>query len=399
MLQLLVNPSVNKLAPNMGSWPIYVYGNSYGILAAGWFTSGKHYTQQAAARLGGGSVTSYAISGKRILDVLSALVNQTQITGLATTPVVGGKWPGTSSRSGLVVLESSFNDCGHYATMVGTAVPVALPTANTKYRDTLKKQYEAALALMSSETRIENASFTVSGTWTRAVNTGYSSGGAVDFTTAVGAYCEVSVTPPQRGPLAGKVYLLTYALDAGSGTTSVTTVTVDGAANSTYTPPVWEKYTGAGGTDVTLSWSVIPVTLPLDGAAHTVRFTQAGSAGHILYNDCLLVPSEDPNPIAVMGCELGAKVNLWNASQVAIHKANSSVLLADIKTVVAQFPHAIYVPSTMTAEGLSSGDGIHPNDRGMAQRANDLAYAVQTLRPRLENRALAALGDSNFTVV
>lgn len=385
--------------PNLAGLPVYIYGNSYGILAAGWMTTGNHYSQQAIKDLFGGTVTSYALSGKRILDVLSSLINESAIAGIATAPIAGSKWPGTSTRNGLVIFECAFNDIGHYPTMVGTAIPAALPTANTRYRDSLKGQYRAALALMSSESRIENGSFTVSGTWTRGTAAGYASNGSLDFTTAVGAYAEVSVTPPQRGPLAGKVFLLTYGLDPAAGTTAVTNITVDGVAGGTYTPPAWELYVGPAGGNVNTSWNVIPVTVPVDGNAHTVRFTHAGTAGHILYNDCLIVPSEDPNPIAVMGCERGPVAGpVWTAAQVGTFRANMATLIPDIKSVVAEFPNAIYVPSTMTANGIYSLDGIHPNDRGHSQRAVDLVAALQPVQPLLRNKALAA-ASSGFGVL
>lgn len=391
-----------QFSPNgrLSGWPMYAYGNSYGVVGAGWHSTGKHYLTQANTALEGGSLTSYAVGGKRILDVLSAVVNESALTGLVTAPVAGAKWPGTSSRQGLVVLESSFNDIGHYATMVGTALPVALPSGNTRYKDSLRRQYTAALAVLSSESRIENGSFTTSGTWSRGAAAGYASGSTVDFSTSVGAYSEVSVTPPQFGPLAGKVFLLTYTVDPALGTPAAVNVTVDGGAVTPFTPTPWEQYAGPGGANVQLSWDVIPVTVPVDGAAHTVRFTHNGSAGHLLYIDCLLIPSTDPNPIAVMGSEHGPKVALWNSTQVATFKANQSALTPQIKAAVGDFPNAVYVPSTMTPNGLYSGDGIHPNDRGMTQRFWDLITAVQSaFRARFLNRAISAKPDSDYTII
>lgn len=42
-------------------------------------------------------------------------------------------------------------------------------------------------------------------------------------------------------------------------------------------------------------------------------------------------------------------------------------------------------------------DGLHPNDRGMARRANDLVEAVRkSLSARYNNRALQAAADETF---
>jgi hypothetical protein len=389
--QALLDAMAADATARLSSWPMYVYGHSYAVFNQAWYTAGKHYLQLANAKLGGGTINNYAISGKRILDVLSGLINESPLNALVTVPIAGAKWPGTSSRSGLVVLESSFNDCGHYPAMnVAVPLPALLPTANNNYRNSTKNQNRAALALMSSESRIENAAFTVSGTWTRASAQTYASGGLLDFTTAVGAYCEVSATPAQAGPLAGKVFLLIYTLDPATGTMAPINVSIDGGAPTLYTPTPWEKYTGPSGGNCDLSVEVIPVTLPVDTAAHTIRFTHAGSAGNLFYNDCLLIPSETPNPIAVKGYEHGPKVSgVYNQAQVNTFKANIPTMSADLKTVVAEFPNAIYVASNMTTSGIYSADGIHPNDMGMAQRASDLVNALMVAKSSLDARALS----------
>lgn len=388
-------------AEGLNSWPTFVYGNSYGILAAGWLTTGNHYSQKVAAALGGGAVTSYAISGKRILDVLSSVVNESAAPGLATAPVAGSKWPSTSGRNGLVILESFVNDIGHYPTMVGTAIPAALPTANTRYKDSLQVLYRAALAIMSSESRVEQSAGTYSGTWTQNTATSYASGGTISFTTAAAAYIEYSVTPPQSGPLAGKVFVLGYTVDPAAGTMAQQIISVDGTAQVTRTPSGWEQYTGPGGGNVNVAWDVAAVQVPIDGAAHTIRVAHNGSAGQLLYADCVIVPSTDPNPIIVPGAEHTLTApTIWTAAQRGVYHDNARTLIPLLQAVVAEFPHAVYAPSTMTTNGLYSGDGIHPNDRGMAQRANDIQRNItKTLRMRLESRALSLRSDSTFGVI
>jgi len=388
--------------PDADSWPTYVYGNSYAILSAAYFTAGNHYTQQVAAALGGGAVTSYAIAGKRILDVMSALLNATAITGLVTAPVAGSTWPGVATRNGLVVLDSIINDIGHYPSMqANPAVPAALPTANTKYLDSMTLNYRAALALMSSESRVEQTARTASfGTWTHDSNQVYPSGGSVSFTSANGAYVEFSVTPPQSGPLRGVVFVHGFTLEAAIGTMAQQTISVDGVSQIVRTPSAWERYTGPSGLNVDIGTDCFPVTLPVDGSAHTIRIAHSGTGGHFMYADGLSIPSTDPNPIAVMGGEHAINYTGWTTAQKAYFHANAKVLIPVIKAVVAEFPHAFYVPSTITPNGLWSSDGLHPNDRGMMQRAWDFINSIpSSVRARLESRRLSNLPDGDFDIV
>jgi hypothetical protein len=386
---------------NVSGVPIWVYGNSYAAFPSGWHTAGKHYTQKLATLLKAGTVTSYGVGGKRIIDVLSTLINGAGFQG-CTGVIAAGKWTSTTARSGLLVLESLGNDIGHYPSMAAAvAQPAVISSANNQYLDGLKGAYRAALALMSSESRIEgNGHSATSGVWTDTPN-GSSSNGAITFTTAAGAYREYSVTPPQSGPLAGKVFLLTYKTDTGTGVMAQISYSVDGGAATNHTPTAWEKYIGHNTADVVLQGECIAISVPVDGAAHTIRFTHAGSAGQLFYLDALLIPSVDPNPIAVMEHSRYPVVNagLWTQAQCNIFAGNGARVHAALKPVVAEFPNAIWVPSTMTANGLYSGDGLHPNDRGMDQRANDAARALSVLWPRYANRILAALPDNNFAKV
>jgi len=395
-----VVPYVKK--PNADSWPIYIYGNSYAILAASYFTAGNHYTQQVAAALGGGAVTSYAIAGKRILDVMSSLLNATAIAGLVTAPVAGSTWPGVATRNGLVVLDSIINDIGHYPSMqANPAVPAAISTANTKYLDSMTLNYRAALALMSSASRVEQTARTASsGTWTHDSAQVYPSGGSVSFTSANGAYVEFSVTPPQSGPLRGIVFVHGFTIEAVIATMAQQTISVDGVVQTTRTPSAWERYVGPSGVNVDIGIDCFPITLPVDGNAHTIRLAHSGTAGHLMYVDAISIPSTDPNPIAVMGGEHTINYTGWTTAQKAAFHANAKVLIPVVKAVVAEFPHAFYVPSTITPNGLWSSDSLHPNDRGMTQRANDLQTGITAAaRARLESRRLSNLANSNFAIV
>lgn len=383
--------------PQMDSWPIYLYGNSYSVLTGGVnFTDGNHYAQQVAAALGAGAVTSYGVSGARAIDTWAHAVSQAAWPGGGNNPVTGAQWPGVSARNGLLVLELPVNDISHAAS---GAAPAAITTANTQYLDSMKAVRRAILALLSSESRVETGAYSAtSGVWGSLAGN-YLSADSLQYTTAAGAYREYSITPAQSGPLAGKVYLVVLTQRTADGTLAPITVAVDGVSQGTTTLSPWEGYTGAAGA-VNTGVSCIPITVPVDNAAHTIRITHAGSEGQPLYADVFLIPSEDPNPIMVMGGETMPAVGFYNAAQVGIYKGNAALLNPVIKAVVAEFANAVYVPSTMTVGGLWSGDKIHPNDRGMTQRANDLQTAITTaIRAQLESRRLANLADASFGII
>lgn len=396
-----VDTLASQTTPLAASWPIYNYGASYSTLNQAYFAAGEHWSELLAAEVGAGAVTSYGVNGRRALDVaLTLLAGGTGMAGI-TGVIAAGAWPGTAARSGLIVFDGPGNDIMNQAAMNGASITVQA-ISGTTYLNYLKQTYRAILALMSTATRIENQSHTAtSGTWTHDSAAGWPSGGTTCFTTAVGAYAEYSVTPPQRGPLAGKVFVIVDGDIPTGSTYADCTTSVDGGAPSAAVTTHRVTYTGHNGTQVKGVINAIPVTVPVDGAAHTVRITHAGTAGHFLIVDAVLVPSEDPNPILCMGLEhqLGLHANGFDATDLALYIANELKVRVVYKEVVAEFGNAIYVPSTVTSNGLWSGDQIHLNSRGNLQRKNDAVAAVRTIKARLDSRVLAQQPDGDFAVI
>lgn len=376
--------------------PVYVWGESYGLVSAqAWFTSGKHYLNKVADALRAPSLTSYAVGSRRIIDVCATAINAGQYSG-TTGLIAAGKHTSVSARPGLYVIESMFNDVGHYPAMnVNPVVPAAITSADTKYLDGIKSMYRTALAVLSSESRVEQTAAVLAGAWTAASAQVYASGGTVGFTSAIGASDTYTVKPPQTGPMAGKVHFLRYKIDTAAGTLAPVDISIDGGAATRYTPTPWEQYTGQNAALVNVIPDCITVTLPIDNANHTVKFTHAGAAGNLMYSDCAFIPSVAPNPIIVMGNNVSPNVvaGTFDATGVANWVANMSKVEGAIRSVCAEFPHVIYVPSSMSQNGLSSGDGVHPNDRGMQQRANDFLAWLRTsnLSNQLRDKA-----NSNF---
>lgn len=394
----------------LSGWETHVYGNSYAAFNQAWYTTGEHWTQLLATALDGGTVTSYGQGGARVINYLGNLLNQATFPNTGVTPPADSYWPGTTGRPGVLVLDGPFNDYGHYSS-AASSTPVAITTANTRYIDGVKGMYRQVLALMSSETRIEQSAGTHSAApaWgaSQNVSTSYASGGggtgngSLSWTTVAGAYIDfASVTPAQSGPLAGKVYICSLTLDPALGfNMSQIRVTIDpagAATQTTHTVNEWEQYTGSG--NVNIAGLCIAVDVPVDGSAHTIRVEQNGAGGDLMYVDCLLIPSTDPNPILFMD-SFPPNTGTWNAAQVATWKANYALLAPYLMDVVAEFPNAIWVPSTMTSNGMYSVDGFHPNDRGMHQRSNDAEIALRAALPRLRSRVLATEPDASFGVI
>lgn len=379
--------------------PIYAWGESYALVSAqAWFTLQKHYLNLVANAMRASSLVSYAVGSRRIIDICATIVNAGQYSG-TTGLIAAGKHTSVSARKGLYVIESMFNDVGHYPAMnVNPVVPAAITTADSKYLDGIKSMYRTALAVLSSESRVEQSAAALAGVWTAASAQAYASGGTVGFTSAVGASDTYTLTPPQSGPMAGKVHFLRYKLDSAAGTVAPVNISVDGGAATAYTATPWEQYVGQNAANVNVIPDCITVTLPIDGASHTVKFTHAGAAGNLMYSDCALIPSVAPNTIIVMGNNLGPNVaaGVFDANGVATWNANMSKVEGAIRSVCAEFPHVIYVPSSMTSNGLYSVDGTHPNDRGMTQRANDL---LSWLRASKVSNLLRDTSNSKFAKV
>lgn len=381
------------------SFPVYVYGNSYAVLTAGYFTSGRHYSQLAQTVIGAGAVTSYAVGGRRIIDVVS-----TMLTGLSwygTNGVIaGGVWTSTTARPGLIIIDALGNDTAHYPSMVANPVVPAKITG-VNFINSQKTAWRAALALASSESRVESAAATYGGAWSGDTAFTGMSGGSYRYSTTNGATATFSVTAPKRGPLAGKAYLHTVNFDPASGSTNAAfSITVDGGTPTAVTPATWEQYVGHAAVNIAFGPAAYEINVPADGAAHSVVVTHTGTNGQTLAVDVVTVPSDTPNPIAIMSHGLPPVPGVLTSTDCNNWANNTPAMETAVRSAVAEFGNAFWVPTTMTTNGLYSGDGLHPNDRGMSQRANDLVQALRiNAFARLRNRSLQLQADATFSIV
>ena len=350
--------------------PFTVYGNSLAV-----DTGADEYFDLAVAELDAGAVTSYAVGATRTNHTVASMLTSGTVPGLSA-PAAGAVWPGVPARPGPVILDSVSNDIGHYP---NNTVPTAITGAGgDRYLAAIKNQHQLALAIASSHARIEqteSATVVYAGTWVnKAGAISYSSGATIGQATAPGASVTFTVSAAQiaqKGPLAGQVWLVSYGYDPATIQNAAIDVSIDGGAATQWVNPGWETY----GTN-TGNFVAIPASLPVDGAAHTVKFTHVGASGHWMFADCLLLASENPAPIIIMGPPPVVVGSVFNASQVGTFYANRLKVEPKVKEAVALFPNAVYVSSTVTPEGLVA-DGVHLNARGQEQRGNDVIEAMR----------------------
>lgn len=386
--------------PDASALPATVYGNSFTNRSLSTITPGHSYFDLAAPELNLGTITTYGVNGSRGHNILNHLLASGAITG-GTTPVAGSVWPGVSARPGVVIIDTETGDIAHGNG--STAVTSITGAGGTRYLAAMENVYVGALALASIENRIEETSnpgtvdYTGSG-W-NVTGGAYCSGGSYGYTTTPGdavLYTLSASKIPQEGPLAGRCWLFNLQFDPSQGVTAPVSVSIDGGTAVTITPDLWETQ----GTE-TFRNGVIPFTLPVDGAAHTAKFTHVGASGNLMTVDMVGTASSDPGPIFVMGASTpGVSVAGYDSTAIPKWKANRRLLSPRLRAAIAQFPNAIYVPSTMTPNGNSSVDKLHPNDRGMAERGNDLVFAARReLDAYLANRGQSLRPDSDFAAV
>lgn len=372
--------SIGVLDKPTTSRPLVIYGNSMTVEPGLRCTEGLEYQRQVTDTGIATHTTSFGVGGRRTNDIAAYMINGAwSYASQGAHPFgSGATWPGHDALQAFGVIDTNVNDIGHYPDMTVAAVPTLISGAGgTRYLEGMAAAMETVLAVELSTSRVEDTSGSAvkTGTWA-TVATG--SGGTTSFTTTPGDDIVYTVTPPQAGPYAGDVFLLSYALSPEAGTSAAFMIAVDGgAAGSPVTPPGWEQYKGFGGAQVNSVPFVTKVSLPVDGAPHTIKRTHAGSAGHFMHADAVLIPSANPLPCFVMGAPRAVKAGtVFNAAGAATWGRNWRLIDEITRDVVDEFPHSVYVPSSVTPNGLSYVDGIHPNDRGFWQRAHDLLAAM-----------------------
>lgn len=355
--------------------PLWVYGHSYTITPGVGCTSGAEFFNLLKAHMGFFSATTYGVGSSRMVEVASDVINQAP-----AAPVVGSTW--TPSRSGIVVLDCEFNDAVNPDPTTGNFTALSA-TQVTNYQSALT----AALAVLSSASRVEAESGTLSGTTGTAAGAIYSGSTCLQL-KAQNAYVDLAVTVPASGDLWVLMWIISSFAGAGSGVGAYT-IAVDGVTKITQgalsgANSPFARIKSNRGTGDTMD--VGPMAHHLTGltpGAHTVRITKTDAGAGVVFPDAVLVPSAAPPKVAVLKDPLPATSGS-NSSTISanrtIFSANRALLHPAIDAAVANFANAVAIDAGLdyTQTDLRISEGAHPNDKGMRKIEKALAAQVAT---------------------
>lgn len=109
------------------------------------------------------------------------------------------------------------------------------------------------------------------------------------------------------------------------------------------------------------------------------RIADEASDRNLMGPDALYTPSTTPPDIYIMDTPDVIVGSLFDATALAIWKANRDILKPVIKAAIAKHPTAYWVPTAITPGELYY-DGVHPAVAGHAQRGADLVSAITTVK-------------------
>lgn len=370
--------------------PLYVYGHSFTTDPGAKNTAGTEWFKHVKNRLNATSVTTYGISGTWLRHFLAYGYGAgpwvSTGTGFPINPPANYKWPADGSRKGVVLLDFFLNDAQNIkdrSGVLGTAYGTAFSARDLKTHEGMLR---AALAIFESNARVEDLAATKVGTWTAtatataggsSVAAGSASDGRWGFTTTPGDTVSFPVTVPAY---ADHVWVFALGWDPVSTfVASPIRIDVDGVQTVTLTAADMEV-TGYDETGAIPRMDHVPimVRVPVTPGARTIKLTHTGAAGQYLWVDSVLIPAQAPPPVIVIEDPKGFvhPAGYSTAPMLAALHANMDALAAAWKGVVSEFPNAFWCSPTTPTAGLSSEDGIHPNDRGMKHIADDVERAV-----------------------
>lgn len=346
---------------------LWIYGDSGALVPGLKSTQGQEWPILLRRALQTGPMTTYAVGGSDVIGVAMHLLGTGPGgTGLPAF-VPGAKWDGT--RRGIAILHVGLNDAaGYQDRSVNPSLPVATDVA---HQNGMTGALRAALAVLSSASRVEVEAGVLTGAW--LVNSDVSTSGGARYTTTPGAKAAVPVV----FPASGKVHLIAHALAPETFTSCPIQIDVDGVIVKTVPAAslVMRRQKTTGSAFITFS----PYAIEIDATpgAHTVTATHVGAAGQTMSIDCFIVGAASPPAVFVPGEWTPVAGTTWNAAQIATLAANRVILDPLYQAVVAEFPNASYVwLDHMTAAGIGN-DGLHPNDRGHRQEVETWTTAIE----------------------
>jgi hypothetical protein len=351
--------------------PLWVYGHSYTTSPGSLNTPGEEWMPELAAELGSPSWRTFGVGSSRMIDTYADIARQAP-----RSPVAASAW--SSTRGGLVVLQSEFNDMiNPWWTSRDARRQTWLSERN--YEQTL----QASLALLASDRRQDWNTSTARGTWRTSYGPTYY-GGSLTWTTQPGAFREMRV---DVGP-SGTVWLITWEVSnrVTNPRTGTTRISVDGHNVSGIPARVasWEPIFSRRGGGAGYVHPVGPRATAITGltpGVHTIRVTKEDRGLGAVYLDMLTVQAADPVPVVVVKdppAYLPASAYLARSGPTI--NANRQILHRRIDAVTGQrvFDHV----ATASLDGIQpqhySYDGIHLSDAGMEFEVSRLEDAIRT---------------------
>lgn len=384
------------------SIPLWMYGNSY---AAYTINSALTYFDRLIQKLETpqGQHGNWGVASTLAADQCSFMYGtwsaniQFANQWAQTQSLLAGTWSQNANASlgtnGVVILESVRNDAGldGVTTNSGTTA---------KSRAGFSNALDAMIRLMRAKSRTENnnVAWTYSANWTHSTGFTGCSGGNISFTTTNARTATITI--------GGDCDLILLAVDdAALGATGSTfTVGIDGtpyASGTTSNQTRKTQFTvgtqGSTGGNYGFSQMAVPIR-GLAPGSYTLVLTHTGSAGHVLYLDCLLSPRDNtayppPTIIVPKNPEFGvAGYATYNAitDNSGASRATDVIYNGLIDSVLANFdPDEVLSWDPMehgfdntTMIGNKDAASVHLNDVGTEFYANGLFDFINTLPAR-----------------
>lgn len=282
--------------------------------------------------------------------------------------VIGTVDPIGPAFRGLFMLDVGTNDLSH----LGSAKSLAGVEHATR-------SIVAAAQAQAKLAETAGGAFAYAGVWQDVADAGYASGAARFTSTPDGA---VTVTLP-AAPAGLFYHLLLRGTDDASALVGCAAVEVklDGAVLTTVDLGDQMQATTDPASAASQGVGAYTVRVPADGTERTLVVTHKGAAGTFLIVDDVLLPSETPAQVVVLGQHPFAASSYGDfGGDATLDKVNRALRRAlvgfDPATVTfVDLAAAYFAPSKMS----SSVDQVHPNDWGHAVRMETVATALARL--------------------
>jgi hypothetical protein len=318
--------------------------------------------------------STYAVGGSDTIGIAYHVISGNAGAGL---PAAASGARFDSTRRGIVTLTCGLNDAtATKDRFTGSRLnPSAIDAATISG---LTGALRAILATFSHATRVEVENATLTGVWTDNAQSSMSNGHS-RFTTVPGATAAFAVNVPATGPLAGKVFLMAHSLDPNTYQIASFDILVDGQVVKSVSRATVTMRGQKTSASVTLGFAPCGITVPVPAGNHTVTVKHTGANGEMVSLDFVAVPSTTPVPILHLQ-EYDPQLGSYTQADINIIEANRLQLKPAYAAVLAEFPNVRQVSlAAMPPGGISTVDGLHPNERGAIFIKSIVADGIRSL--------------------